>query len=64
MRGTWLAGVVLLGLAAADPAGAATAREILDKAKAVNDAREPKDAAQKMKMTLVDSRGNERVREI
>jgi outer membrane lipoprotein-sorting protein len=41
-----------------------TAREILDQAKAVNDAREPKDTSQKTKMKLVDSRGGERVRDL
>jgi hypothetical protein len=41
-----------------------TAREILDQAKVVNDAREPKDKSQKTKMTLVDSRGGERVRDL
>ena len=48
----------------AGSAGAETAREILDKAKTVNDAREPKDMAQKMKMTLVDARGTTRVRDL
>ena len=64
MNGRWLASAMFAGIVAAAPAEAVTARELLDKAKAVNDAREPKDAAQKMKMTLVDARGNERVREI
>ena len=43
---------------------AETAREILDQAKAVNDAREPKDASQKTQMKLIDSRGGERVRDL
>ena len=43
---------------------AETPREMLDQAKAVNDAREPKDGSQKTKMTLFDSRGGERVREL
>ena len=45
-------------------ARAESAREMLDQAKAVNDAREPKDVSQKTKMTLVDSRGGERVRDL
>jgi outer membrane lipoprotein-sorting protein len=45
-------------------AHAESAREMLDAAKAVNDAREPKDVSQKTKMTLVDSRGGERVRDL
>jgi len=57
--------VCLAVLAAAGSlARAETAREMLDQAKSVNDAREPKDVSQKMKMTLVDSRGGERVRDI
>ena len=51
-------------LLAATLARAETAREMLDRAKVVNDAREPKDKAQKTKMTLVDSRGGERVRDL
>jgi outer membrane lipoprotein-sorting protein len=43
---------------------AESAREILDQAKAVNDAREPKDLSQKTKMKLTDSRGGERVRDL
>jgi outer membrane lipoprotein-sorting protein len=43
---------------------AESAREILDQAKAVNDAREPKDVSQKTKMKLTDSRGGERVRDL
>ena len=43
---------------------AESAREMLDAAKAVNDAREPKDVSQKTKMTLVDSRGGQRVRDL
>jgi len=45
-------------------ARAETAREMLDQAKAVNDAREPKDVTQRFTMKLVDSRGGERVREL
>jgi uncharacterized protein len=64
MRGIRVAALAFAASMATAPAGAATAREILDRAKAVNDAREPKDVAQRIKMTLVDARGNERVREI
>ena len=53
-------GVLLLPIAGR----AESAREILDQAKAVNDAREPKDTSQKTKMTLIDSRGGERVRDL
>src|SRR5688572_19918725 len=58
--------VVLLGIGilATPHARGETAREILDQVKAVNDAREPKDVAQKLKMTLVDSRGGVRVRDL
>lgn len=45
-------------------ARAETARQLLDRAKAVNDAREPKDSSQKTKMTLFDSRGGQRVRDL
>jgi outer membrane lipoprotein-sorting protein len=51
-------------IALSSHARAETARELLDQAKAVNDAREPKDVRQTMKMLLVDSRGNPRTREI
>jgi len=63
MRGTlfWLLSAMLL---APVVARAESAREMLDKAKAVNDAREPKDFSQKTKMTLIDSRGGERVRDL
>ncbi len=54
----------MLTILAAAPANAETARDVLDRAKAVNDAREPKDTTQKMKMTLFDSRGGERVRDL
>ena len=64
MRDVWLVAVALVALVAVDPASAGSAQDLLDKAKAVNDAREPKDMAQKMKMTLIDARGGERVREI
>lgn len=53
-----------LAIGIASPAWAESAREILDRAKAINDAREPKDVAQHLRMVLVDARGNERVREI
>jgi outer membrane lipoprotein-sorting protein len=43
---------------------AESAREMLDQAKAVNDAREPKDTSQRTKMILVDSRGGERIRDL
>jgi outer membrane lipoprotein-sorting protein len=59
----WLA-LAALSIALPLVARAETAREMLDKAKAVNDAREPKDGSQKMKMTLFDSRGGERLRDI
>lgn len=45
-------------------APAESAREMLDQAKAVNDAREPKDTSQRTKMILIDSRGGERVRDL
>lgn len=56
--------LVLIALLGAWPASAQTARQMLDAAKAVNDAREPKDSSQRTKMTLVDSRGGERVRDL
>ncbi|HSD09945.1 MAG TPA: outer membrane lipoprotein-sorting protein [Candidatus Binatia bacterium] len=43
---------------------AESAREMLDQAKAINDAREPKDTSQRTKMILIDSRGGERVRDL
>src|ERR1051326_3244168 len=43
---------------------AESAREMLDQAKAVNDAREPKDVSQKTKMRLIDSRGGDRLRDL
>jgi len=43
---------------------AESAREMLDRAKAVNDAREPRDFSEKTKMTLIDSRGGARVRDL
>jgi outer membrane lipoprotein-sorting protein len=64
MRRTILSAFVLCAALAPAVARAESAREMLDAAKAVNDAREPKDVTQKMKMTLVDSRGGERVRDI
>jgi outer membrane lipoprotein-sorting protein len=51
--------VLATALARAD-----SARDMLDQAKAVNDAREPKDTSQRTKMTLVDSRGGERIRDL
>jgi outer membrane lipoprotein-sorting protein len=56
--------LVALVLSASSSAAAETARELLDRAKAVNDEREPKDVAQRMRMVIVDSRGKERVREV
>jgi Outer membrane lipoprotein-sorting protein len=56
--------LTVLTMLAAVPAHAETARDMLDRAKAVNDAREPKDTTQKTKMTLVDSRGGARVRDL
>jgi outer membrane lipoprotein-sorting protein len=59
--------IVLAALCAAlVPAAvrAESAREMLDRAKAVNDAREPKDFSERMKMTLIDSRGGSRVRDL
>jgi uncharacterized protein len=56
--------LVALVLSASSVAAAETARELLDRAKAVNDEREPKDVAQRMRMVIVDSRGRERIREI
>src|SRR5215475_4114083 len=65
MRGRLCGILVAAGLVViAAIASAETAREMLDQAKAVNDAREPKDLSQKTKMTLFDSRGGERVREL
>jgi Outer membrane lipoprotein-sorting protein len=61
---TVLSMLAAVALLAASLARAETARDMLDRAKAVNDAREPKDRAQKTKMTLVDSRGGERVRDL
>jgi outer membrane lipoprotein-sorting protein len=43
---------------------AESAREMLDRAKAVNDAREPRDFSEKTRMTLIDSRGGARVRDL
>jgi Outer membrane lipoprotein-sorting protein len=63
MTKNWLAwtfcAVLTPALARADGA-----RQMLDQAKAVNDAREPKDTSQRTKMTLVDSRGGERIRDL
>ena len=63
MAKNWLAwtlcAVLTPALARADGA-----RQMLDQTKAVNDAREPKDTSQRTKMTLVDSRGGERIRDL
>jgi outer membrane lipoprotein-sorting protein len=56
--------VMMVSLFGALASGADTARQMLDTAKAVNDSREPKDFSQRTKMTLVDSRGGERVRDL
>ncbi len=56
--------IAVISSAGLPAAHAETARQMLDAAKAVNDAREPKDVSQKMKMILVDSRGGERVRDL
>ena len=64
MRRTILAATALAMTLAASTARAESARDMLDQAKAVNDAREPKDTSQKTKMTLVDTRGGERVRDL
>jgi outer membrane lipoprotein-sorting protein len=56
--------ITVLTMLAGVPARAETARDMLDRAKAVNDAREPTDTTQKTKMTLVDSRGGARVRDL
>jgi outer membrane lipoprotein-sorting protein len=56
--------LVLGALLAPAIARAESAREMLDQAKAVNDAREPKDVSQKTKMTLFDSRGGQRIRDL
>lgn len=64
MTRTMQLALVAVSLIAALPARAETARQMLDAAKAVNDAREPKDFSQRTKMTLVDSRGGERVRDL
>ncbi len=63
-RLAWLSPFVLAFFLWPATASAETAREMLDQAKAVNDAREPKDVTQKVKMTLVDSRGGQRIREL
>jgi outer membrane lipoprotein-sorting protein len=55
---------VLCALLAPALARADSAREMLDQAKVVNDAREPKDTSERTKMILVDSRGGERVRDL
>lgn len=55
---------MLLGLVLVLPAFGETAREMLDHAREVNDAREPDDVTQKVTMTLVDSRGGKRVRDL
>jgi outer membrane lipoprotein-sorting protein len=64
MMRTISAAMALCLAVALSSARAETAREMLDQAKAVNDAREPKDVSQKTKMTLVDTRGGERVRNL
>lgn len=62
MKGSLL---ILAALALAPPvAFGQTARELLDRAKVVNDARERKDSSQKIKMTLFDSRGRQRIRDL
>jgi len=63
MRKNWLVWMLSVLLAPA-LARAESARQMLDQAKAVNDAREPKDTSQRTKMTLVDSRGGERIRDL
>lgn len=56
---------MVLGVALVSPAARAdTARAMLDRAKSVNDAREPKDLSQTTVMTLLDSRGGERLRDL
>jgi outer membrane lipoprotein-sorting protein len=66
VNGTNLASIATLAvlIALSGSSRAETARELLDQAKAVNEAREPKDLRQRMKMLLVDSRGTPRTREI
>jgi len=61
-----LSTVLLLGLVFAGAArGAETARQILDRRKALDDTtRHWDDRHQKMKLTIVDRRGGERVREV
>jgi outer membrane lipoprotein-sorting protein len=51
-------------LSGAAPAGAETAREMLDKAKATNDARQVKDFTQTVEMTIVYEGGGERTRQL
>lgn len=59
------AALSLVLLAFLSPASLAdTGRELLDQAKSVNDAREPKDQSQRVRMTLIDARGSARVREL
>lgn len=59
-----LLATLLLVAASAVAAHADGARAMLDQAKAVNDAREPKDFSQKTKMTLFDSRSGQRLRDL
>lgn len=59
-----LVGVALAILAPPIAARGESARELLDRARSVNDAREPEDVTERMRMTIVDSRGGERVREL
>src|SRR5262245_54827387 len=63
MTKKWLVVTFFVALAPA-LARADSARAMLDQAKAVNDAREPKDTSQRTKMTLFDSRGGERIRDL
>jgi outer membrane lipoprotein-sorting protein len=59
-----LLAAVLGALLAATAARAETARDLLDRAKKVNDAREPRDVSQRMVMRIFDSRGGERTRDL
>jgi Outer membrane lipoprotein-sorting protein len=64
MSGKTLFAVLLYAVLVPALVRAESAREMLDQAKAVNDTREPRDFSEKTKMTLIDSRGGARVRDL
>lgn len=60
-----IAGIVLWGVLAGTAAADETARQILDRRKALDDTtRKWSDRSEKMKLTIADRRGSERVREL